>query len=73
GGGRTTYSEFTLGLNITPPIPKTVLPIASVTFRPEVRYDRSLNGTSPFNANRVGRPGTSEDQFTFGGDIIVAF
>lgn len=73
GGGRTTYSEFTLGLNITPPIPKSTIPIASVTLRPEVRYDRSLSGSTPFDARRAGGPGTSKDQFTFGGDIIVAF
>ncbi|MGO9673568.1 MAG: outer membrane beta-barrel protein [Methylocella sp.] len=69
----TTYLELTAGLNISaPPIPNVFnLPkeawIQSVTVRPEVRYDSSLNSTTPFNV------GTKSSQWTFGGDILVKF
>jgi hypothetical protein len=62
GGGRTTYSEFTLGLNVKPPVPG---PIQALTIRPEIRYDRSLNGTTPY------ADGTESQQFTFGLDFIL--
>lgn len=63
----TTYLELTAGLNITPKLPEDLPLIKSLTVRPEIRYDRSLNGTTPFNA------GTGHEQFTFGGDIVVKF
>ena len=69
----TTYMELTAGLNIAaPPIPNilnvpSAVWIKSLTVRPEIRYDVSLNNTAPFN---VGLRGT---QLTFGGDIIVKF
>jgi Putative beta-barrel porin-2, OmpL-like. bbp2 len=63
-GGSTTYGALTLGLNIKPPVPKQ---IAGLVIRPEIRYDTSLNGTTPFAA------GTKSSQFTFAGDIIVPF
>ncbi len=57
-GGGTTYFEITGGLNIAPPIPKGTPLIQSITFRPEVRYDTSLNGTDPFDgAAPFGGPG----------------
>lgn len=44
GGGDTTYGALTLGLNIKPPFIKNLL------LRPELRFDRALNGGShPFN------------------------
>ena len=46
GGGKTTYGAITAGVNIKPPMPK---PLAGLAIRPEVRYDRSLNNTRPFN------------------------
>jgi hypothetical protein len=67
GGGRTTYGAITAGLNITPTLPKDTTFIKAIIFRPEVRYDASLSGTTPFAA------GTKSSQFTFGGDIIVKF
>lgn len=67
GAPPTTYLELTGGLNITPTLPQGLPFIKSVTFRPEVRYDRSLNGTTPFNV------GTAHSQFTFGGDIVLTF
>jgi hypothetical protein len=69
----TTYLELTAGLNIVaPPIPNilnvpSALWIKSLTVRPEIRYDVSLNNTAPFNVNLRG------SQLTFGGDIIVKF
>lgn len=65
-GGKTTYGAFTVGLNIAPQIPQTT-PIKAVIFRPEVRFDSSLNGTTPFVT------GTRNSQFTFGGDIVIKF
>jgi Putative beta-barrel porin-2, OmpL-like. bbp2 len=63
-GGATTYGALTLGLNIKPPAP---MPFDGMLIRPEIRYDASLNGTTPFGA------GTKSSQFTFGGDIIIPF
>jgi hypothetical protein len=79
----TTYFEITGGLNIAPPIPPGTPLLKSITFRPEVRYDASLNSTTPFNGQSIfgiggrGTPGfgvgTKSSQFTFGGDIIAKF
>jgi hypothetical protein len=60
--GPTTYSEFTLGLNITPTLPS---PVQNFMIRPEIRYDRSLNGTDAYN------DGTQTGQFTFGLDFVL--
>ena len=82
GPGPTTYLELTAGLNISPPIPDGTPVLKSITFRPEVRYDRSLNGTTPFDGGSgifgiPGTPGfgvgTKSSQVTFGGDIIAKF
>ena len=79
--GPTTYFEITGGLNIAPALPKEFPVLKSITFRPEVRYDASLNNTTPFDGQSVpggrGFPGfgvgTKSSQFTFGGDIIAKF
>jgi hypothetical protein len=60
--GPTTYSEITIGLNITPAMPD---PIQGLTIRPEARYDYSLNGTKPFGN------GTDQGQVTFGLDFVL--
>jgi len=82
GPGPTTYLELTAGLNISPPIPDGTPVLKSITFRPEVRYDRSLNGTTPFDGGSgifgvPGTPGfgvgTKSSQVTFGGDVIATF
>jgi hypothetical protein len=67
GGGRTTYGALTLGLNIKPTLPPALKVFDGAVIRPEIRYDTSLNGTTPFGA------GTKSSQFTFGGDIIIPF
>jgi Putative beta-barrel porin-2, OmpL-like. bbp2 len=64
GGGKTTYGAITAGVNIKPPMPK---PLAGLAIRPEIRYDRSLNNTRPFNNS------SDRDQFTVGIDFILTF
>ena len=64
GGGKTTYAAVTVGVNMKPSMPK---PIAGLTIRPELRYDRSLNKTRPFNDSN------DRDQFTLGVDFILTF
>jgi hypothetical protein len=64
GGGKTTYGAITLGLNIKPTVPK---PAASLVIRPELRFDRALTGTRPFNDSK------DRNQFTAGIDVIIGF
>lgn len=64
GGGNTTYGALTVGVTIKPPMPK---PLAGLLIRPEVRYDRSLNNTRPFDVS------TAKDQWTIGIDAILEF
>lgn len=59
-----TYGEITLGLNIKPTVPG---PLSGVIFRPEIRYDSTLNNAKPFDNGR------SKDQFTIAADMIVSF
>ena len=76
-GGRTTYGAVAVGVNISPPVPKA---FEGLLIRPEVRFDTSLNGTTPFGG-QAGCPtplttstcGTKRSQWTFGGDIVVPF
>jgi Putative beta-barrel porin-2, OmpL-like. bbp2 len=42
-------------------------PLAGLAIRPEIRYDRSLNNTRPFNNS------SDRDQFTVGVDFILTF
>ena len=80
GPAPTTYLELTAGLNITVPIPDGTPVLKGMVFRPEVRYDSSLNGTTPFGGGGgiLGIPGTpgfgvgtKSSQVTFGGDVVV--
>jgi hypothetical protein len=63
-GKSTTYSEVTVGLNWKPPgLPKL---IDGTTFRPEVRYDRVLNGgETPYDVF------TKKYQVTIGVDMVA--
>jgi len=65
----TTYGEVTLNVSFRPHVDwaQIDLPIKTLEFRPEIRYDRSLNGTYAFNAGR------DQDAFMFGGDVIFGF
>jgi hypothetical protein len=84
----TTYFEVTAGLNITPPVPDGWSFIKGITLRPEVRYDVSLNDTTPFGGSGFGGrgfpgipefglpafgTGTKSTQVTFGGDVLIKF
>ncbi len=66
-GGSTTYGALTAGLTLTPTLPANPFLIKTVTIRPEIRFDTSLNGTTPFAT------GTKRSQFTFGTDLIIPF
>lgn len=60
----TTYGEFTVGVTYKPGVPA---PITNLMLRPEIRYDRSLNDTHPFNA------GKDRGAVTLAGDVILGF
>lgn len=63
-GGRATYEEVTLGLNITPPgIPDM---FKGLKLRPEIRYDHAEEA-KPFNSL------TSNNQVTIAADIFLPF
>lgn len=64
GGGRTTYGAVTLGVNVKPPMRAGA---GALLVRPEIRYDRSLNDTTPFAA------GTRGHQLTAAIDAILMF
>lgn len=64
GGGRTTYGASTAGLTIKPPVPT---PFTGLMIRPELRYDRSLNDTRPFNDS------SDVDMLTAGVDVVLTF
>lgn len=64
GGGRTTYGDLTIGLNIKPPVPK---PLTDLTIRPELRVDHSFSNTRPFNDSM------DSTMFTAAIDAIVIF
>lgn len=64
GGGKTTYGAVTFGLNLKPPMHKVP---GALLVRPEIRYDWSLNDTTPFGA------GTRGHQLTAAIDAILMF
>ena len=63
GGGSTTYGALTVGMNLKPTVPKPF----SLTIRPEVRVDTSLNNTRPFNNS------SSRTMVTAGLDFLLTF
>lgn len=60
----TTYGAMTLGVTYRRALSQN---IGYFAIRPEIRFDRSLNGTSPFNDGR------NSGMFTFGGDAMIGF
>ncbi|NHO33823.1 outer membrane beta-barrel protein [Acetobacter fallax] len=60
----TTYGAMTLGITWRKPLTEKV---GYFAIRPEIRFDRSLNGTTPFNDGR------NTGMFTFGGDMMIGF
>jgi len=61
----TTYSEFTAGLTYKPSLPG--VPLSTLMIRPELRYDRALNGSRPFNSGR------DNGAFTVAADLVLGF
>jgi hypothetical protein len=64
GAPPTTYGAVTIGATFKPPMPA---PVATLMLRPELRYDRSLNGTAPFNGGR------EKGAFTLAADVVIGF
>nr|WP_240162225.1 outer membrane beta-barrel protein [Gluconacetobacter azotocaptans] len=60
----TTYGALTLGVTYKPDLGHGV---RVFEIRPEIRFDRSLNGTTPFNDGR------NTGMFTFGMDGVLGF
>ena len=78
----TTYGELTLGVTYRPDFINKHVHFGQFTFRPEIRLDKSLNGTRPFNKaayptaangyNTVVRDGDN-NMLWFSCDAIWAF
>jgi len=73
----TTYGALTAGLTYTPDFVNRHLKLGKFVFRPEIRLDKSLNGTKPFNRaatveDPVVRNGTS-NMLWFSCDAIWTF
>lgn len=73
----TTYGELTVGVTYKPEFINKKLALGGFIIRPEVRLDKSLNGTHPFNqAGTVDNPvvnnGTN-NMFWFSCDATWAF
>ncbi|AEI38574.1 MAG: outer membrane beta-barrel protein [Zymomonas mobilis subsp. pomaceae] len=73
----TTYGELTVGVSWRPPLINDHLGSGKFTLRPEIRLDKSLNGTRPFNQsatvlNPVVTNGTN-NMFWFGCDAVLSF
>lgn len=73
----TTYGELTVGASYRPEFINKNLGLGKFTLRPEIRLDKSLNGTRPFNqAGTVQNPvvtnGTS-NMLWFNCDAVWAF
>ena len=61
----TTYSEFTLGLTYKPEgLPA---PVSQLLLRPELRYDRSLSNSRPYDDNK------DKGSFTIAADAVLTF
>ena len=61
----TTYGAVTAGVSYRPAALNSRR--VAVTVRPEIRYDRSLNGTRPYDG------GTRRGQWLASADLIVGF
>lgn len=61
----TTYGELTIGATFKPQgLPQA---LSSVMIRPEIRYDRALNDSRPYNDGR------SRNQLTLAADLVIGF
>lgn len=73
----TTYGELTVGASYRPEFVNKHLGLGKFTIRPEVRLDKSLNGTRPFNQagtqqNPIVTNGTN-NMLWFNCDAVWAF
>ncbi|GBQ13820.1 outer membrane beta-barrel protein [Swaminathania salitolerans] len=73
----TTYGELTVGVTYQPQFVNRHLKLGKFTVRPEIRLDKSLNGTQPFNRaatveDPVVRNGTN-NMLWFSCDAIWSF
>jgi hypothetical protein len=64
-----TYSEFTIGLNYKPPVPKI---FTGFVIRPEFRFDDELSGPDAFDIDKAG-VGHAKTQETVAVDFILPF
>ena len=71
--GPTTYGAVTAGVTFKPTYLNSIQSVGKFTIRSEVRYDASLNGTKPYDAQTALGSGTKSGQFLFSTDVIVAF
>jgi hypothetical protein len=62
--GKATYGELTLGLTYKPDVPDA---ITGTMIRPELRYDRGLDGGKPYNNFN------DKSQVTMAFDLVVPF
>ena len=73
----TTYGDLTLGATYRPEAINRHLGKGTFTLRPEIRLDKSLNGTRPFNhAGTVDAPTITngdENMLTFNCDAVLSF
>ncbi|MBS0965363.1 outer membrane beta-barrel protein [Acetobacter okinawensis] len=63
-GHGTTYGDLSLNVVYRPDLGHHV---RIFQLRPEIRFDRALNSTTPFNG------GNNNGMFTFGGDAVIGF
>ena len=73
----TTYGDLTVGVSYRPDFINKRFSLGTFTIRPEIRLDKSLNGTHPFNAsgtveNPTVNNGTN-NMLWFSTDAIYAF
>ena len=68
-GTGTSYLALTAGLTITPEIPKLPV-ITGMIIRPELRWDTTVNGATPF-FGRNGQRTSSQGMFNM--DVIIPF
>jgi hypothetical protein len=68
-GAPATYTEFTIGLNYKPPVPKI---FSGLVIRPEFRFDDEVSGPDAFNIDSTG-VAHSHTQETVAVDFILPF
>ncbi|HYM32543.1 MAG TPA: outer membrane beta-barrel protein [Candidatus Cybelea sp.] len=72
GGGKTTYGELTLGVQIKPPVPSF---ITGTVIRPEIRVDRALSTDNSSSSSTATPFNDSKDKtmYTAAVDVVIPF